>query len=63
MVGRRLAFGHVMAYAAGMVVIAAHLGWQALRFDIARPEISFRLFLANILTGALLAVAAFAGTF
>lgn len=50
-------------YAVGMVVIAAHLGWQALRFDIARPEINFRLFLANILTGALLAVAALTGTF
>ncbi|KAB2678430.1 MULTISPECIES: 4-hydroxybenzoate octaprenyltransferase [Hyphomicrobiales] len=50
-------------YAVGMVVIAAHLGWQALRFDIARPEINFRLFLANIFTGALLAVAAFAGAF
>lgn len=50
-------------YAVGMVVIAAHLGWQALRFDIARPEINFRLFLAYILTGALLAVAALTGTF
>lgn len=50
-------------YAVGMVVIAAHLGWQSLRFDIARPEINFRLFLANILTGALLAVAALTGTF
>ena len=50
-------------YAVGMVVIAAHLGWQSLRFDIARPEINFRLVLANILTGALLAVAALTGTF
>ena len=50
-------------YAVGMVVIAAHLGWQSLRFDIARPEINFRLFLANSLTGALLAVAALTGTF
>ena len=50
-------------YAIGMMVIAVHLAWQAWRFDLDRPEISYRLFLANILTGALLAVAAFVGTF
>lgn len=49
-------------YAIGMLLIAAHLGWQAWRFDLDRPEISFRLFLANILTGAILAMAALAGT-
>ncbi|MGE6783528.1 4-hydroxybenzoate octaprenyltransferase [Ensifer adhaerens] len=49
-------------YAIGMVVIAAHLAWQAWRFDLDRPEISYRLFLANILTGVLLAVTALAGT-
>ena len=49
-------------YALGMVVIAAHLGWQTWRFDLGRPEVNFRLFLANILTGALLAVAALTGT-
>ncbi len=49
-------------YAIGMAVIAAHLGWQARHFNIDRPEVSFRLFLANILTGALLAVAALVGT-
>lgn len=50
-------------YAIGMMVIAVHLAWQAWRFDLDRPEISYRLFLANILTGVLLAVAAFVGTF
>ena len=49
-------------YAIGMLVIAAHLAWQARRFDIDRPEVSYRLFLANILTGALLVVAALIGT-
>ncbi|OKP77954.1 4-hydroxybenzoate polyprenyltransferase [Ensifer adhaerens] len=50
-------------YAIGMVVIAAHLAWQAWRFDLDRPEISYRLFLANILTGGLLAAAALVGSF
>ncbi|MFJ6323818.1 MULTISPECIES: 4-hydroxybenzoate octaprenyltransferase [unclassified Rhizobium] len=50
------------AYGIGMLVIAAHLGWQTWRLDISRPEINYRLFLANILTGALLAASAFAGT-
>ena len=50
-------------YAVGMVVVAAHLAWQAWRFDLDRPEVSYRLFLANILTGVLLAGAALAGTF
>ncbi|MBB6487459.1 4-hydroxybenzoate octaprenyltransferase [Rhizobium lusitanum] len=51
------------AYGIGMLVIAAHLGWQIWRLDIARPEINYRLFLANILTGVLLAASAFVGTF
>ncbi|MDQ0471361.1 4-hydroxybenzoate octaprenyltransferase [Labrys wisconsinensis] len=54
--------GMSLPYAAGMVVIAAHLAWQTRRIDLARPEVNFRLFLANILTGALLAGAALAGT-
>lgn len=49
-------------YAFGMLIIAAHFGWQAWRFEIARPEVNFRLFLANILTGAALAASAFIGT-
>ena len=51
-----------MPYAIGMVIIAANLAWQIWRVDLEKPELNFRLFLSNILTGALLAVAAFAGT-
>lgn len=54
--------GMSLPYATGMLVIAAHLGWQTWHLDLSRPEISYRLFLANILTGILLAAAAFAGT-
>ncbi|PRD40539.1 4-hydroxybenzoate octaprenyltransferase [Phyllobacterium phragmitis] len=49
-------------YAIGMLVVGAHLAWQTWRIDLARPEVNFRLFLANILTGALLAAVALAGT-
>lgn len=49
-------------YVIGMLVIAGHLGWQAWRFDLNRPEVSYRLFLANILTSVLLAVSALVGT-
>lgn len=48
-------------YAAGMLVIAAHLAWQSRRLDLARPDVNFRLFLSNILTGVLLAGSALAG--
>lgn len=54
--------GMSLPYAIGMLVIAAHLAWQTWRIDLDRPEVNFRLFLANILTGALLAGAAFVGT-
>lgn len=54
--------GMSLPYAAGMVVIAAHLAWQTWRIDLQRPELNFRLFLSNILTGVLLAGAALAGT-
>jgi 4-hydroxybenzoate polyprenyltransferase len=49
-------------YIVGMLVIAGHLAWQTWRIDLKRPEVNFRLFLANILTGALLAGAALIGT-
>lgn len=49
-------------YAIAMLAIAAHLAWQTWRIDLARPEVNFRLFLANILTGGLLAGSAFVGT-
>lgn len=54
--------GMSMPYAVGMVIIAAHLAWQAWRVDLERPELNYRLFLSNILTGILLAGAAFAGS-
>ncbi|MGO4840752.1 UbiA family prenyltransferase, partial [Rhizobiaceae sp. 2RAB30] len=54
--------GMSLPYAAGMVVIAGHLAWQARRIDLKRPELNFRLFLSNILTGALLLCATLIGT-
>ncbi|CAM5771106.1 4-hydroxybenzoate octaprenyltransferase [Labrys miyagiensis] len=54
--------GMSLPYAMGMLVISAHLAWQTLRIDLGRPEVNFRLFLANILTGILLTGAAFIGT-
>jgi 4-hydroxybenzoate polyprenyltransferase len=39
-----------------------HLAWQTRRIDLARPEVNYRLFLANILTGLLLAAFALTGT-
>ncbi|GAA0607190.1 4-hydroxybenzoate octaprenyltransferase [Craurococcus roseus] len=54
--------GMSLAYAVGTLSIAAHLAWQVRRIDLARPEVNFRLFLANILTGALLAGSAVVGT-
>lgn len=54
--------GMSLPYAFGMLVIAAHLAWQTGRIDLACPEVNYRLFLANILTGLLLAATAFAGS-
>ncbi|OEC99173.1 MULTISPECIES: 4-hydroxybenzoate octaprenyltransferase [unclassified Rhizobium] len=54
--------GMSLSYAIGMLVIAVHLGWQTWRLDLSRPEVNYRLFLANILTGVLLAAGTFAGT-
>jgi len=45
-----------------MLVIAAHLAWQVRRIDLARPDVNYRLFLANILTGLLLAASSLIGT-
>lgn len=58
--GGRLS-GMSLPYALGMLVIAAHLAWQTWRIDLARPEVNYGLFLANILTGLLLAASAFIG--
>ncbi|MTJ79974.1 MAG: 4-hydroxybenzoate octaprenyltransferase [Telmatospirillum sp.] len=49
-------------YALGMVIIAFHLALQVRRIDLDRPELNFRLFLSNIVTGFLLACTALAGT-
>ncbi|MBY5400837.1 4-hydroxybenzoate octaprenyltransferase [Rhizobium sp. Z1P35] len=49
-------------YTIGMLVIAVHLARQTRRIDLARPEVNYRLFLANILTGVLLACTALSGT-
>jgi 4-hydroxybenzoate polyprenyltransferase len=48
-------------YAIGVVVIAAHLGWQTWRIELKQPAVNFGLFLANVLTGALLAGAGLVG--
>lgn len=49
-------------YAVGMLVIAAHLAWQTRRIELARADLNYRLFRANILTGMLLAGTALSGT-
>lgn len=49
-------------YALVMGLIAVHLFWQTWRLDLKQPSLSFNLFLHNIFTGVLLAVAAIAGT-
>ncbi|MFS2153946.1 4-hydroxybenzoate octaprenyltransferase [Rhizobium sp. Rhizsp42] len=54
--------GMPLPYMLGILVIAAHLAWQTGRIDLVRPEVNYRLFLANILTGLLLAGAAVLGT-
>ena len=46
-----------------MSVVAIHMSWQVWRLDLRKPSLSFNLFLHNILTGILLALAALAGTF
>ncbi|WP_202329530.1 4-hydroxybenzoate octaprenyltransferase [Mesorhizobium sp. L-8-3] len=54
--------GMSLPYAAGMMVIAAHLAWQAWRIDLQRPELNFKLFLSNIPTGVFLLCSALIGT-
>ncbi|NTI24870.1 4-hydroxybenzoate octaprenyltransferase [Rhizobium rhizogenes] len=53
--------GMSLPYALGMLVITVHLAWQVWQIDLSRPEINYRLFLANILTGVMLAAAALLG--
>jgi 4-hydroxybenzoate polyprenyltransferase len=50
------------AYFLGMLVLAAHLAWQAWQIDIDRPDLNFRLFRANIVTGIILVVSSLFGT-
>ena len=50
------------AYYVGMAAVAAHLAWQAWRFDLSKPDRNFGLFRANLWTGVLLLAAALAGT-
>ncbi len=54
--------GMSIPYAVGMLVIAAHLAWQIWWLNLSRPEVNFRLFRSNVLTGVLLACGAFIGT-
>ena len=49
-------------YGLGVAGIALHLAWQTWQFDPERPVVNYGLFLANILTAALLAAAALMGT-
>lgn len=48
-------------FALGMLAVAVHLAWQTGRLDLARRDVSYGLFVANILTGLLLVAAAVAG--
>lgn len=56
------AMGLSWAYQVGMAAVAVHLAWQLKVFDIQRPDRNFMLFRANLWLGALLVVAALAGT-
>lgn len=60
--GAGWAMGLSPAYYVGMLAVGLHLGWQAWRFDLQRPDRNFGLFRANLWTGALLLAAALAGT-
>jgi len=48
-------------YYVGMGLIALHLIWQLLRFDIRRPELGLGLFRANLWVGVMLVAASVAG--
>jgi 4-hydroxybenzoate polyprenyltransferase len=50
-------------YVFGIVFLAGQMALQVWRFDLARPDVNFRQFRANILTGGVLAATAFLGTF
>lgn len=48
-------------YYAGMIVLAAHFGWQLVVFDLQRPDRNFKLFRSNLWAGAILVAAALGG--
>ncbi|NRE31729.1 4-hydroxybenzoate octaprenyltransferase [Burkholderia pseudomallei] len=50
------------AYFWGMLVLAAHLAWQAWRIDVDRPDLNFKLFRANLVTGVILLGSTLVGT-
>ena len=54
--------GMSYGYGVGMLVVGVHLAWQASQFNSERPVANYGLFLANIVTAALLAAAALVGT-
>jgi 4-hydroxybenzoate polyprenyltransferase len=60
--GGGLLVGMKVPYVVVMALIAVHLFWQIFRLDLQKPSLSFNLFLHNILTGVLLALAALVGT-
>lgn len=49
-------------YGVGILVVAMHLGWQVSQFNSERPVANYGLFLANIITAALLVTATLLGT-
>ncbi|AZY47784.1 4-hydroxybenzoate octaprenyltransferase [Bordetella avium] len=56
------AMGMGWTYFVGMALVALHLTWQLLVFDLRRPDRNFMLFRANLWTGVLLIASALAGT-
>lgn len=54
--------GQSWPYQVAVAFIAGQLGWQVFRFDLERPELNFRMFMANIATGGMLMLAALLGT-
>lgn len=53
--------GMTWPYHIGVGIIAVQLAWQVYRFDLDHPSINFRMFHANIGTGAVLAGSALLG--
>ena len=60
--GGGMLLGLSWGYHAVLALVALHLAWQAWRFDVAQPARSFQMFRYNMRVGALLGLAALAGT-